>query len=113
MAHDRVHGRMCGESCLHELAVLPTEIHFHGATGATIGVDRAGNPVVVREPTPAEAPPRLGHDASAQAADAGGMVDLRQVSGPVHASLLGQVARAIEANPEDAVRVVRGWLHGS
>ena len=85
----------------------------HGATGATIGVDRAGNPVVVREPALAEAPPRLGHDAPAQAADVGAMVDLRQVSGPVHASLLGQVARAIEANPEDAVRVVRGWLHGS
>ena len=27
----------------------------HGATGATIGVDRAGNPVVVREPIAAEA----------------------------------------------------------
>jgi hypothetical protein len=29
----------------------------HGATGATIGVDRAGNPVVVREPILSEGPP--------------------------------------------------------
>jgi flagellar M-ring protein FliF len=86
----------------------------HGATGATIGVDRAGNPVVVREPAPAELPsPQPGHETPAEAAGAGEMVDLKQVRGPVHASLLGQVARAIEANPEDAVRVVRGWLHGS
>ncbi len=83
----------------------------HGATGATIGVDRAGNPVVVREPVAAEAPqPRLGQGEAA--AQAGEMIDLKNVHGPVQASLLGEVVRAIEANPEDAVRVVRGWLHG-
>jgi flagellar M-ring protein FliF len=77
----------------------------HGATGATIGVDRAGNPVVVREPIAAEAP------ATGQGGQ-GELVGLRNVSGPVQASLLGEVARAIDANPEDAVRVVRGWLNG-
>jgi flagellar M-ring protein FliF len=84
----------------------------HGATGATIGIDRAGNPVVVREPVPVEALPQPGH-ATPEEIGGGEMVDLKQVRGLVHASLLGQVARAIEANPEDAVRVVRGWLHGS
>jgi flagellar biosynthesis/type III secretory pathway M-ring protein FliF/YscJ len=82
----------------------------HGATGATIGVDRAGNPVVVREPVVAEATARL--PAAEAGARAGEMVDLKNVSGPVQASLLGDVARAIQDNPEDAVRVVRGWLHG-
>ena len=83
----------------------------HGATGATIGVDRAGNPVVVREAVAAEpAAPRLGQG---EAGTKGGeLIDLKHVQGPVQASLLGEVARAIEANPEDAVRVVRGWLHG-
>jgi flagellar M-ring protein FliF len=85
----------------------------HGATGATFGVDRAGNPVVVREPVAADAPvPRLGRDEAAEKPGEAELVDLKHVRGQVQSSLLGEVARAIEANPEDAVRVVRGWLHG-
>ena len=84
----------------------------HGATGATIGVDRAGNPVVVREPVAAEAA-AAAPGRPETAAHGPETVDLRNVQGPVQASLLGEVARAIEANPEDAVRVVRGWLHGA
>jgi flagellar M-ring protein FliF len=84
----------------------------HGATGATIGVDRAGNPVVVREPILNEGP----HDPTGQAKLSGAespaeMVTLKSVRGQVHASLLSGVAEAIEASPEDAVRVVRAWLH--
>jgi flagellar M-ring protein FliF len=75
----------------------------HGATGTTIGIDRAGNPVVVREPIAAEG--------RADPADGADMVSLRSVRGQVQASLLGDVAEAIEASPEDAVRVVRTWLH--
>jgi flagellar M-ring protein FliF len=83
----------------------------HGATGATIGVDRAGNPVVVREPIAAEpSPARLTHGTGGEAAQ-GELIDLKNVRGPVQASLLGQVTRAIEDSPEDAVRVVRSWLH--
>ena len=83
----------------------------HGATGATIGVDRAGNPVVVREPIAAEPPPaRLTQGTGGEAAQ-GELIDLKNVRGPVQASLLGQVTRAIEDSPEDAVRVVRSWLH--
>jgi flagellar M-ring protein FliF len=84
----------------------------HGATGATIGVDRAGNPVVVREPILGEDPP----DPAGQAKPPGAgsptdMVTLKSVRGQVHASLLSGVAEAIETSPEDAVRVVRAWLH--
>lgn len=83
----------------------------HGATGATIGVDRAGNPVLVREPVAGQ-PPALPAGATAHGTS-GELIDLRNVQGPVQASLLGEVTRAIQDNPEDAVRVVRGWLHGS
>ncbi|MFL5332267.1 MAG: flagellar M-ring protein FliF, partial [Geminicoccaceae bacterium] len=84
----------------------------HGATGATIGVDRAGNPVVVREPIAAEPPlARLAQGTGGETAQ-GELIDLKNVRGPVQASLLGQVTRAIEDSPEDAVRVVRSWLHG-
>ena len=84
----------------------------HGATGATIGVDRAGNPVVVREPIAAEAaqPARLTQGGGNEAGQ-GELIDLKNVRGPVQASLLGQVTRAIDQSPEDAVRVVRSWLH--
>lgn len=82
----------------------------HGATGATIGVDRAGNPVVVREPVAAESPPAaLTH--AEDSSPSGALIDLKNVQGQVQASLLGEVARAIEANPEDAVRAIRNWLH--
>ncbi len=85
----------------------------HGATGATIGVDRSGNPVVVREPMAIEAAAsRPGDEATERPAGDREMVDLKQVHGLVHASLLSQVARAIDNSPEDAVRVVRSWLQG-
>ncbi len=84
----------------------------HGATGATIGVDRAGNPVVVREAVTAESgTPGPGQDDAGH--KGGGLIDLKHVQGGIRASLLGEVTRAIDANPEDAVRVVRGWLHGA
>lgn len=41
------------------------------------------------------------------------LVSLRQVEGQVRASLLQEVAEIIDKHPDDAVRVVRGWLHGS
>ena len=85
----------------------------HGATGATIGVDRAGNPVVVREPIAlddATSPP--GRGVAPDQAGSSELVALKNVRGPVQASLLGEVSKAIETNPDDAVRVVRGWLHG-
>ncbi len=85
----------------------------HGATGATIGVDRAGHPVVVREPIAlddATSPP--GRAVALEQAGSSELVALKNVRGTVQASLLGDVSKAIETNPDDAVRVVRGWLHG-
>ncbi|MFO1035628.1 MAG: flagellar basal-body MS-ring/collar protein FliF [Geminicoccaceae bacterium] len=72
-----------------------------GAGDATIEVDRGGNPVV-REGAASE---RAGSGAAAT-------VDLLQVEGKVRASLVADLAGIIEERPEEAVRVVRGWLHG-
>jgi flagellar M-ring protein FliF len=84
----------------------------HGATGATIGVDRAGNPVVVREPIMVDAPtPAPGQDVVVPAG-ASDLIELKNVRGHVHAALLGEVSKAIAGSPEEAVRVVRSWLHG-
>ena len=55
---------------------------------------------------------RRGSGKARPASRAAELVALKNVRGAVQASLLGEVARAIEANPDDAVRVVRGWLHG-
>jgi hypothetical protein len=41
------------------------------------------------------------------------MVDLKQVRGQVRASLVNDVAQVIEEAPNDAVRVIRSWLHDS
>lgn len=85
----------------------------HGATGATIGVDAGGNPVVVREPIASEAegslsPRRL----DAASGDVPEMVDLKHIRGQVRASLVHDVAQVIATHPEDAIRVIRDWLHG-
>ena len=85
----------------------------HGATGATIGVDRAGNPVVVREPIVANDPQaQLEGGTALVPAAPSELVALKNVRGTVHAALVADVAKAIEASPDDAVRVVRGWLRG-
>ena len=86
----------------------------HGATGATIGVDRAGHPVVVREPIALDDATLAARPAPWRWTQAGSseLVALKNVRGTVQASLLGDVSKAIETNPDDAVRVVRGWLHG-
>lgn len=84
----------------------------HGATGATIGVDRAGNPVVVREPIVADAATPASDQNAVVAAGGTDLIELKNVRGHVHAALLGEVSKAIAGSPEEAVRVVRGWLHG-
>lgn len=84
----------------------------HGATGATIGVDRAGNPVVVREPIMLAAPPAAAGGGTALTAVPPELVELKNVRGQVHAELLRDVSKAIDGNPDEAVRVVRAWLHG-
>ncbi|MEO1017450.1 MAG: flagellar basal-body MS-ring/collar protein FliF [Pseudomonadota bacterium] len=39
------------------------------------------------------------------------MVSLKQIAGKVRASLVQEVTEIIEERPDDATRVVRGWLH--
>lgn len=41
------------------------------------------------------------------------LTQLPQVRGLVRSSLVEEVSRVVAENPADAVRVVRGWLHGS
>ncbi len=84
----------------------------HGATGATVGVDRAGNPVVVREPVMVDSPSPASALDAGRPAGASDLIELKNVRGHVHAALLGEVSKAIAGSPEEAVRVVRGWLHG-
>ena len=66
-------------------------------TAATTPTKPLGRPEALPEVSGAESPAE--------------MVNLKSVRGQVHASLLSGVAEAIEASPEDAVRVVRAWLH--
>jgi flagellar M-ring protein FliF len=85
----------------------------HGATWATIGVDSAGNPVVVREPVSvaADAGGPGGLPVPAGAAQPAAMLDLRNVKGQVRASLVEDVGAIVDERAEEAVRVIRGWLH--
>jgi flagellar M-ring protein FliF len=39
------------------------------------------------------------------------MIDLNQVSGRVRASSVKKIAEIIEKHPEEAVAIIRGWLH--
>jgi hypothetical protein len=39
------------------------------------------------------------------------MLDLKNVRGQVRASLVDDVSSVVADRPEEAVRVIRGWLH--
>jgi flagellar biosynthesis/type III secretory pathway M-ring protein FliF/YscJ len=39
------------------------------------------------------------------------MLDLRNVKGQVRASLVEDVGAIVDERAEEAVRVIRGWLH--
>lgn len=70
------------------MAVAPSQ----GETGQAV-VGRAG-----------EQPPQLAAEAGTQ---------LHNVIGHVRVNLIEEVAQIVHDHPNDAVRVVRGWLHGS
>jgi flagellar M-ring protein FliF len=57
---------------------------------------------------PAASPPAVPPPVAAAAG-----TQLRNVSGYVRSTLIEEVAQIVSENPADAVRVVRGWLHGS
>ena len=61
---------------------------------------------------PGSVDPTGGTDLQTLPADEGpaARVQLRQVQGGVRSSLIDEVGQIVEAQPEEAVRVIRGWL---
>ena len=80
----------------------------HAATGSTISIDDEGRPVIVREGQPLEQEPLEEEDSTPEPGDE--RVRLSQVEGSVRLSLVNDVADVIENRPDDAIRVIRGWL---
>lgn len=60
--------------------------------------------ITAGEPTPASAAAMTGPDEK---------IDLLNVQGGVSANLVNELSRVVEARPDDTVRVIRSWLHGS
>ena len=97
----------------------------HAATGATITIDERGQPVIIRQGAPTvtevitdqsgaadEAKKAKGESADEGAGDEEGneAVHLSNVEGKVKLALINEVGTVIENRPEDAIRVIRGWL---
>ncbi|GBD43057.1 Flagellar M-ring protein [bacterium HR40] len=83
----------------------------HARSGTVVSVDEAGRPVIeareeAKPAVPAEQAP------AEMPAPKGELVDLKNVLGKVKASLVDELADIFEKHPEEAVRVIRGWLHG-
>jgi flagellar M-ring protein FliF len=69
--------------------------------GRTIRIDENGLPVVVGadgEPVTTEPAPE-------------DRISLKQIEGSVNASMLGEMSELVKTRPEDAIRVIRSWLH--
>ena len=96
----------------------------HAATGATITIDERGQPVIIRQGAPtvtevitdqsgaADEAKTKGESANEGADDEEGneAVHLSNVEGKVKLALINEVGTVIENRPEDAIRVIRGWL---
>ncbi|HFA60376.1 MAG TPA: hypothetical protein ENJ83_06775, partial [Rhodospirillales bacterium] len=95
----------------------------HGASGTLVTVDERGQPVVVQAEVPAgeagaaesRTPAAAGEAKAPQttAEEDHELVDLDKVAGKVKASLVNEVADILERYPEEAVRVIRSWLHSN
>jgi flagellar M-ring protein FliF len=81
----------------------------HAASGTVVTVDESGKPVV-RVPQE-KAEPTVQPQLPSVPDESPELVDLRNVHGKVRASLVNDLADIIETHPEDAVRVIRDWLH--
>jgi flagellar M-ring protein FliF len=79
------------------------QLLIQATPGTAVTIDERGNPVVTRNGQPGDA-------AGEQTGD---RVSLRQIEGDVRESLLTDMAELIEDRPEDAIRVIRSWLHSS
>jgi flagellar biosynthesis/type III secretory pathway M-ring protein FliF/YscJ len=72
--------------------------------GRTIRIDESGRPVL------------LGADGAPIGAEVelpDERVTLKHIDGSVNASMLGEMSELIKNRPEDAIRVIRTWLHAN
>ena len=75
-------------------------VHLPG--GQTIKIDEHGRPMVVGpdgEPLPDPVEPEEER------------ISLKQIEGSVNASMLSEMSELVKNRPEDAIRVIRSWLH--
>ncbi len=95
----------------------------HGTTGTAVALDERGQPVVVQTDLGTRDGGQLvssgsgGQQGAGGAArdgdgeDGGELTTLAQVAGKVKSSLVKEVADILEEQPDEAVRVIRTWLH--
>jgi flagellar M-ring protein FliF len=79
------------------------QLLVHDAGGWMVRIDEHGRPVLVGadgEPLPGEA-----------ASEPEQRISLKQIEGSVSASMLVEMAELVKTRPEDAIRVIRTWLH--
>ncbi|MGD1880336.1 MAG: flagellar basal-body MS-ring/collar protein FliF [Kiloniellaceae bacterium] len=84
-----------------------------GAQPALVGPDGQEVPRLAGAPSTAVAT-RVGEDGRPEknvANEIDQMIDLNQVEGRVRASSVKKIAEIIEKHPEEAVSIIRGWLH--
>lgn len=90
---------------------------MHAGSGTVVTVDESGRAIVESRAEDSERRARDAGAAAEPAVEAEGtaegreLVDLKNVHGKVRASLVNEVAELFENYPEEAVRVIRGWLH--
>lgn len=78
------------------------QLLVHLPSGQTIKIDENGRPMVVGpdgEPLPEPEAPEEER------------ISLKQIEGSVSASMLGEMSELVKNRPEDAIRVIRSWLH--
>jgi len=82
------------------------------ATRATLAETGAAVPALLPDGTPNPAALAGGEGALAlDDADPDGMVSLANIAGQMRASSLARLAKLLEAHPDEALGVIRGWLH--
>lgn len=84
-----------------------------GGQAALTGPGASGVPRLPGDPSTTVAT-RVGEDGVPEnniANEIDHMIDLNQVSGRVRASSVKKIAEIIEKHPEEAVSIIRGWLH--
>ena len=80
---------------------------------ALVGPDGQEVPRLAGDPSTVVAT-RVGEDGSIEknvASEIDQMIDLNQVEGRVRASSVKKIGEIIEKHPEEAVTIIRGWLH--